>query len=97
MILNDGQSFMVAGLVNNQVTEQFSKVPGIGDVPVLGKLFRSRSLSKSQDELLVMVTPHVVHAGAPPKLPPLPNFPTPFIPPLPSKTTTPPSQKPGAP
>jgi pilus assembly protein CpaC len=84
MILNDGQSFMVAGLVNNQVTEQFSKMPGIGNVPVLGNLFKSRSINKSQDELLVVVTPHVVQAGAPAKPPVLPSFPSTFMPPLPS-------------
>ena len=82
MILNDGQSFMVAGLVNNQVTEQFSKIPGIGNVPVLGNFFKSRSITKSQDELLVVVTPHVLQAGAPPKPPAMPNFPSTFMPPL---------------
>ena len=47
MILKDGQSFVIAGLVNNQVIEQFSKVPGLGDLPILGKFFKSRSISKS--------------------------------------------------
>jgi len=93
MILKDGQSFMVAGLVNNQVTEQFSKIPGIGDVPILGKLFKSRSITKSQDELLVMVTPHIVQAGAPAKPPALQSFPSTFLPPLPRQPATPPGQK----
>ena len=60
MDLRDGQSFAIAGLVDNRVTELLSKVPGIGDIPILGKLFQSKSLSKSKDELLVIVTPHIV-------------------------------------
>lgn len=58
--LQSGQSFVIAGLLNNQVTEQLNKVPGIGDIPVLGKLFQSRSISKSNSELLVLVTPELV-------------------------------------
>ncbi|MGH9744862.1 MAG: type II and III secretion system protein family protein [Candidatus Acidiferrales bacterium] len=60
MDLKDGQSFAIAGLVDNRVTEQLSKIPFIGDIPVLGKLFTSRSLNKTKDELLVMVTPRIV-------------------------------------
>ncbi|MGA3166028.1 MAG: type II and III secretion system protein family protein [Terriglobia bacterium] len=93
MILKDGQSFVIAGLVNNQVTEQFSKIPGLGDLPILGKFFKSRSISKSQDELLVMVTPRIVHMAAPPKQPSLPNFPDTFLPPLPPTKDTPQGEK----
>jgi pilus assembly protein CpaC len=93
MILKDGQSFVIAGLVNDQVTEQFSKIPGLGDVPILGALFKSRSISKSKDELLVMVTPHVVRMESPPKQPPLPQFPGTFLKPLPAAKDTPPSVK----
>lgn len=83
MILKDGQSFVIAGLVNNQVTEEFEKIPGLGDLPILGKFFKSRSLSKSKDELLVMVTPRIVHMNAPPAQPPWPRFPDSFMPPVP--------------
>ncbi len=93
MILKDGQSFVIAGLVNDQVTEQFSKVPGLGDLPILGALFKSRSISKSKDELLVMVTPHIVRLDSPPKQPPLPQFPDTFLKPLPAAKDTPPSAK----
>jgi len=89
MVLNDGQSFVIAGLVNNQVTEEFAKIPGLGDLPILGKFFKSRSINKSDDELLVMVTPRIVHMNAPPPLPGLPHFPDSFLPPLPP-------EKPGA-
>ena len=60
MELRDGQSFAIAGLMDNRDTEQFSKIPGIGDIPILGQLFRSHNVNKSKDELLVVVTPRVV-------------------------------------
>jgi pilus assembly protein CpaC len=87
--LDNGQSFAIAGLLDNRVTNQFQKIPGIGDIPVLGKLFQSRSLNKSKNELLVVVTPHVVQPLAPGQVPPGPTFPKPFLPP-----TTPDGQKP---
>jgi pilus assembly protein CpaC len=93
MILKDGQSFVIAGLVNNQVIEQLSKIPGLGDLPLLGKFFKSRSISKSQDELLVMVTPHIVRLDSQPKQLPLPQFPDTFLKPLPASSGTPPSVK----
>ena len=93
MILKDGQSFLIAGLVNNQVVEQFSKIPGLGDLPILGQFFKSRSVQKSQDELLVMVTPHIVRLDSPLKQTPLPQFPDTFMKSLPPAKGTPPSGK----
>ena len=79
MSLADGQTFAIAGLVDNRVTEILSKIPGIGDIPVLGKLFQSKSFSKSKNELLVIVTPHIVHPSGPDHVPHGPNFPQPFL------------------
>lgn len=79
MTLEDGQSFAIAGLVDDRVTRILQKVPGIGDVPVLGKLFQSRSLSKSRNELLVLVTPRIVHPVAAENAPKGPTFPQPFL------------------
>jgi pilus assembly protein CpaC len=79
MILKDGQSFVIAGLVNNQVVEQFSKIPGLGDLPILGQFFKSRSVSKSQDELLVLVTPHIVRLNSQQSRPAVPQFPDTFL------------------
>ncbi len=81
MDLRDGQSFAIAGLVDNRVTELLSKIPGIGDIPILGKLFQSKSLNKSKDELLVIVTPHIVRpmevaAPRPELVFPVPNLPS---------------------
>jgi pilus assembly protein CpaC len=58
--LKDGQSFGIAGLLDDRTTIQLSKVPGIGDIPILGQLFRSRSTNRSNTELLVLVTPTIV-------------------------------------
>jgi pilus assembly protein CpaC len=93
MVLRDGQSFVIAGLVNNQVTEQLSKVPGLGDLPILGAFFRSKSISKSQDELLVMVTPRIVRSDSQGPQAPLPQFPDTFMKTLPDAKTNPPSVK----
>lgn len=58
--LQNGQSFVIAGLLDNQITETLNKIPGLASIPLLGKLFQSRSLSKNNSELLVMVTPELV-------------------------------------
>jgi pilus assembly protein CpaC len=79
MSLSDGQTFAIAGLVDNRVTELMSKIPGLGDIPILGKLFQSKSLSKSKNELLVIVTPHIVRPLSPDQVPHGPNFPQPFL------------------
>jgi len=58
--LKDGQSFGIAGLMDNRTTVQMSKIPGIGDIPILGALFKSRNVTRSNTELLVIVTPVIV-------------------------------------
>jgi len=77
--LRDGQSFGIAGLLDQRTTAQFSKVPGIGDIPILGQLFRSRSISKTNSELVVIVTPTIVDPAATqtaaPELPKMPIAP----------------------
>jgi pilus assembly protein CpaC len=58
--LNDGQSFAVAGLIRNNVTQTLSRFPGLGELPVLGALFRSTEFQKDQTELIFIVTPRLV-------------------------------------
>jgi pilus assembly protein CpaC len=58
--LKDGQSFGIAGLIDRRAQVQLSKIPGIGDIPILGQLFRSRNINRSNTELMVLVTPHIV-------------------------------------
>jgi len=79
MELRDGQSFAIAGLIDNRVTEQFDKIPGISAIPILGKLFESRSLNKSKTELMILVTPRIVMPLNPDNLPSGPVFPKTFL------------------
>src|SRR6202142_3804373 len=54
--LQDGQSFVIAGLIDNRVTEIMNKIPGLGDIPILGNFFRSKNFQKSNSELMVLCT-----------------------------------------
>lgn len=58
--LNDGQSFVVAGLIKNNVSETISRFPGVGEVPILGALFRSTEFQNDKTELVFVVTPRLV-------------------------------------
>ena len=58
--LGSGQSFMIAGLMSNSSQNNIDKAPGLGDVPILGNLFRSRSYRKGETELVIVVTPYLV-------------------------------------
>ena len=60
VILRDGESFAIAGLIDNRVQSVMNKVKGLGDIPILGFFFRSKSMKKTNDELLVVVTPRFV-------------------------------------
>jgi pilus assembly protein CpaC len=76
--LKDGQSFGIAGMLDRRTQAQFSKIPGIGDIPIIGHLFRSKNLSRSRTELVVLVTPHIVdpvRAGGAVPLEPKPPIP----------------------
>jgi len=63
--LNDGQSFAIAGLIRNNVTETLSRFPGLGEIPVLGALFRSTEFQRDQTELIFIVTPRLVKPMGP--------------------------------
>jgi pilus assembly protein CpaC len=80
VILKDGESFAIAGLIDNRVVETINKLPGFGDVPILGRLFRSRSTQKSTSELLVVISPHFVRPLNPGEQPKLPEMPSTFLP-----------------
>lgn len=62
--LQNGQTFAIAGLLNNSVQSTMRKIPGIGDIPILGWLFKSRAMQKNQTELVVMITPQIVRMGS---------------------------------
>lgn len=82
VMLRDGESFAIAGLIDNRVTQILNKVRGLGDIPILGNLFRSHSTQKSADELLVVVTPRFVAPLAPGEKANLPDIVQPFLPPV---------------
>ncbi len=63
--LRDGQSFAVAGLIQNDFTDQVRQLPGLGELPILGALFRSSNFQNQETELVITVTPHLVHPVAP--------------------------------
>lgn len=58
--LGNGQSFMLAGLLQNTSTQNISKIPGLGDIPILGQLFRSERFQQNETELIIVVTPYLI-------------------------------------
>ncbi len=58
--LGSGQSMMIAGLLNNQLSSSVDKTPGLGDVPVLGALFKSNGWRRNETELMIVITPYLV-------------------------------------
>jgi pilus assembly protein CpaC len=81
--LRDRQSFAIAGLLNNSMTSTMQKIPGIGDIPVLGLLFRSKAAQKNRTELVVMITPEILRAGSVGVTGQLPRQEEPYLPGLP--------------
>jgi pilus assembly protein CpaC len=71
--LNDGQTLAIAGLLNQTVTADRSVTPLLGDLPILGSLFRSVRYQRKETELVIFVTPRVVSAMNPNEVPPLPG------------------------
>jgi pilus assembly protein CpaC len=71
--LGDGQSFAIAGLLSNRIHSQVDKLPVLGDIPVLGALFRSVAYRRDESELLVVVTGRLTRPLSPHEMPPLPT------------------------
>jgi len=72
--LGDGETFVISGLVSRNLINSVNKVPGLGDIPVIGALFRSSSINRQDKELVMIVTPHLVRPLArEAQLPPLPG------------------------
>jgi pilus assembly protein CpaC len=66
--LKDGQTIGIAGLLNENVREVVTKFPGLGDIPILGSLFRSQEFIKDETELVILVTPHLAKPISPDKI-----------------------------
>ena len=71
--LRDGQSFALAGLLDNSETRSISKIPGLGDIPLLGNLFKSTQFQKNETELMFIVTAQMVKPVNRDDLPKIPN------------------------
>jgi hypothetical protein len=80
--LRNGQTFAIAGLMSNQMQTTMQKIPGIGDIPILGYLFKSKAAKRDQTELVVMITPEILPNDSPGVTPDLPKYPETFMPPL---------------
>ncbi len=79
--LSDGESFMISGLIDKSTNNTFEKIPFIGDIPIIGKLFQSEQRTKNDTELIVIVTPEIVSPFAANATLPELRYSVPFIPP----------------
>jgi pilus assembly protein CpaC len=79
--LRDGQSFAIAGLLDNISQEDRAGVPILSDLPIIGNLFKSKAERAERTELMVLITPRLVRPLDPDEVPPLPNLPRKFLPP----------------
>jgi pilus assembly protein CpaC len=77
--LRDGQSFAISGLLDHRTIDLFNKMPGVGDIPIVGKLFRSKNTTLSTVELVVLVTPNLIDPLTDTTEPSLPIFPVPML------------------
>jgi pilus assembly protein CpaC len=77
--LVNGQSFVIAGLMDNRLTETINRIPGLANIPLLGKLFQSRSITRNNSELLVLVTPEIVDPSSQGLEPPALSYPKEFL------------------
>lgn len=80
--LGEGQSFVVAGLLDNRDAESIAKIPGLASIPILGNLFKSREIKQNNTELVMIVSPEITRPLEPGDKLPIPQFPTEFLKPL---------------
>ena len=87
--LRDGQSFAIAGLLDNITQSDAAAIPILGRLPIVGYFFKSRSERAEQTELMVLITPRLVRPLDPDEVPPLPTEPGRFLKPDPSASAQP--------
>jgi pilus assembly protein CpaC len=88
--LQNGQTFAIAGLINNQLLSSVQKVPGLGHIPILGLLFTSKAAQKNQTELVVMITPEILPNNSRGVTTELPKQQEEYLQPLPQNKALPP-------
>jgi pilus assembly protein CpaC len=84
--LSAGQTFLIAGLLDDEVTQTLTRIPGLANLPILGALFRSKAENRTRTELVIMVTPRIASPLKPGEKPPLPEMIEPFLPPAHANT-----------
>ena len=77
--LGEGQSFVIAGLLEDRMVENMSRLPVLSQIPLLGALFRSRQENKTKTELVVVVTPEITDPAESVRLMPEPVMPKEFL------------------
>jgi general secretion pathway protein D len=91
--MREDETLVIGGLIQDTTTRFDTKIPLLGDLPLVGRAFRNQTLNRSRNELIITVTPHIISPGAQNVLPgpPLPAFTTPApLPTLPPGTALPP-------
>ena len=78
--LRDGQSFAIAGLLNNLSQDTVDEIPGLARLPIIGHLFQSKATNATRNELMVLITPRLVRPLSPDEVPPLPTLEDRFLP-----------------
>jgi pilus assembly protein CpaC len=79
-----GQTFAIAGLLNSTMNTTMRKVPGIGEIPILGRLFQSKAAQRERTELVVLITPEILDVDSPGVTGELPKLLSPFMPGIPA-------------
>ena len=79
VVLRSGQTFIISGLLDKRATDQFASTPGIASVPILGQLFKSKSVNHTDQELVVIVTPTIVDPLTDTAFPDEPHLPIPNL------------------
>ena len=72
--MKEGESLIIGGLIDQQITKDLTKFPFLGDIPILGALFRSTSFSNRESELMIIITPRIVRTMKPGERPQLPSI-----------------------
>ena len=80
--LGEGQSFLIAGLLDDEVTRTLTSIPGLASLPIFGALFRSKAETRTRTELVIMVTPRITAPLKPGEKAPLPEMPEKFLVPI---------------
>jgi pilus assembly protein CpaC len=77
--LGEGQSFVIAGLIDNRLTETIDRIPGLSSIPILGNLFKTKDVKRQNTELIVLVTPEMTMPLQPGEAKPMPTMPRDFL------------------